>query len=201
MEKWTAGIFIGEKALEETAKRRAKALANAETHFKASLEIAESTLTLSYLDDGDRGAIEHAIHWIKLWLPVFLKSNDPADVREAGYWLAAYNKVIGARCEVCDTEAKYWEIKKRGGPKRPGKRNKATQAWRTYVRDNLPKLVQSNPDFNPKEIAEEFRLDDSAPKSMPKDTEYLTKFIRKELKPMKAKDKREALRLVQGGAG
>jgi hypothetical protein len=109
--------------------------------------------------------------------------------------------VIGSKCTVCDSEAIYWEIEKRGGPrKRPGKRSRATQAWQTSVRANLPELARSNPDLSPKEIAEELKLDPCAPKSLPKDVEHLTKFIRKELEAMKAADKQATLQLVQGGA-
>jgi hypothetical protein len=138
-EKWTAGIFIGEKAIEERAKRRAKTLENAEAHFKASVELAKNALALSYLEDDDRSAIEKAIHWIKFWLPVFLKSNDPGDVREAGYWLAAYDKVIGSRCEVSKTEEEYWRRQrcaKGGAGKARLPRSGSAGFWRKW--QNIP---------------------------------------------------------------
>jgi hypothetical protein len=180
MERRAIGISIREQTPEETARSHTETLADIEAHFKASLESAEGALTVSYLDDDDRSAIESAIHGIKGWLPVFLKSDDPGFVRQAGLRLAAYNKRIGACCEVSDSGAKYWEIKKRGGPrKRLSKASKDAQAWQNYVRFNLPEMVRSNPDHTPKERAEEFMLDESAPKSLPKSVDYLTKFIRR----------------------
>jgi hypothetical protein len=129
-----------------------------------------------------------------------LKREDPESLREAAWLFLAGGYYLGECCAVSDSEARYWEIKKRGGPKRrPGKRSKETQAWRNYISSNLPEAVQSNPDFKPKELAEEFILDGSAPKSLPKDVEYLARFIRNELKVLKATGKKAALQLVRSG--
>jgi hypothetical protein len=206
MEKWTAGIFIGEKAIEEKAKRRAKTLAGIEAHFRDSLETTEPALALSCLEEDERRDIEHAIHWIKFWLPVFLKSDDVDDVREAGDWLAAYNRVIGARCETSKTEAHYWEIKKRGGPRKHlSKRSKETLAWHAYINVHLSETIRLRPSFSPEELAEEFMLDNGAPKSMPKKVDTVTRFIRKLLKE-REREKSETigqrtLRLVSRGRG
>jgi hypothetical protein len=179
-EKWTGGIFIGEKTREEKAKRRAKTLENAEAHFKASLELAENALALSYLEDDDRGAIEHAIHWIKFWLPVFLKSNDADDVREAGYWLAAYNKVIGSHCEVCRTEEEYWRRQRcaKGG----ARKSQATEDRRRWVLEKMAK----RPDAKPTAMARLLLKDKARPKNLPR-PDSLARFIRAERKRDKAK--------------
>jgi hypothetical protein len=171
-EKWTAG---GEKALEEKAKRRAKTLAGIEAHFKVSLELTVVPLALDYLEDDDRGAIEHAIHWIKFWLPVFLKSNDPDDVREAGYWLAAYNRVIGAKCELSETEEEYRRRQRcaKGG----SKESQATKDWKDWVRG---KMVE-HPDTmtTTTTLARTLRKDKARPSNLP-GFDRLARFIREE---------------------
>ena len=61
------------------------------------------------------------------------------------------------------SEAKYWELKKRGGPKRPGKRSKKMQVINDYLHLCLPEIMRANPAFSPKEIAEEIILDGESP--------------------------------------
>jgi hypothetical protein len=105
---------------------------------------------------------------------------------------------VGERCAVSASEAKYWELKKRGGPKRPGKRSKKMRVINDYLRLCLPEIMRANPAFSPKEIAEEIILDGNRPTSMSKDVEYLTKVVRKEINALKAEGKGKSLRLVHG---
>jgi hypothetical protein len=150
---------------------------------------------IPYLTTLDRRRLDGGINCLEQGRDLRKNGSPEALKQAADLWLiGAYH--LGAICVVSTTEAKYWEIKKRGGPKPLGKRSKETQAWKDCISLNLPEMVRSNPDFKPKELAEEFILDKSAPRSLPKDADYLARFIRKELK---TQAKKESLRLVKGG--
>jgi hypothetical protein len=186
------------KNYEEEYIRAAKDLTPLEAcdeFIRAAREVLDK---ITYLTTLDRRRLDGGINCLEQGRDLRKNGSPEALKQAADLWLiGAFH--LGAICVVSTTEAKYWEIKKRGGPKRPGKRSKETQAWKNYVRSNLPEAVQSNPDFNPKELAEEFILDKSAPKSLPKDAEYLARFIHNELKELVSAGKKEALRLVRGG--
>jgi hypothetical protein len=175
-----AQIFIREETPEERAKRSPEILANIEAHFKASLVLAEGALTVDYLTGDDRDAIENAIHGIKHWLPVFLKSDDPSFLREAGMRLAAYNKRIGACCEVCDSEAEYWRRERcaKGG----SKTNPDTAEWQRWVLEETAKYLN----VKPPALADILRAKKSRPSNLP-GRDQVIRFIRAKRKQDQAK--------------
>jgi hypothetical protein len=163
-------------------------------------KMVEGALEFKGLTPDDRNAIDVGRRLLDRGF-FQISSDDPAVRQDAARLLMLGAFELGTRTGVSDSEAKYWEIKKRGGKKLPGKREKAMRAWQSYIRVHLPDVMQSNPAFNQKELAEEFTLDESAPSSMPKDVDYLVKFVRKEIKALKNESAREPLRLVHGGKG
>lgn len=173
MEKQT--IEIREETPEERAQRNTETLANIEAHFKASLKLAEGALTVSYLTDDDRSAIDSAIHGIKCWLPVFLKSDDPGFVRQAGLRLASHNKRIGIYCEVSDSEAEYWRRRRcaKGGEQT----NPAVAEWQRWVLEEMAK----HPDVKPTTLADTLRAKKARPSNLP-GRDHLIRCIRDERK-------------------
>jgi hypothetical protein len=173
MEKQT--IEIREETPEEKAQRNTQTLADIEAYFKESLRFAEGVLTVDYLTGEDRGAIEDAIHGIKHWLPVFLKSDEVTFVRQAGLRLAVYNSMIGARCEVTDSEAEYWRRRRcaKGGEQT----NPAVAEWQRWVLEEMAK----HPDVKPTPLADILRAKKSRPSNLP-GRDHLVRFIRDERK-------------------
>jgi len=163
------------------------------------LAMADGSLKFVGLTEEDRAAVEHGVGQVNRGLAIALSGDpDPVNQQEAARLLMLGGFRVGERCAVSASEAKNWEIKKRGGPKRPGKRSKKMRVINDYLRLCLPEIMRANPAFSPKEIAEEIILDGNRPTSMSKDVEYLTKVVRKEINALKAEGKGKSLRLVHG---
>jgi len=195
MERRTIGIR--EETPEEKAQRNTETLADIEAYFKESLRFAEGVLTVDYLTGEDRGAIEDAIHGIKHWLPIFLKSDEVTFVRQAGLRLAVYNSMIGARCEVSDSEAEYWRRQRcaKGGKGEKEKRKKnqaATEAWRSYART----LEGAKTETTLTALAESLLIDRERPVATPSNLQTLQKFLGKARRERLAAGKAPLIRLI-----
>ena len=109
-----------------------------------------------------------------------------AFVRQAGLLLAVYNSMIGARCEVSDSEAEYWRRKRcaKGGKQT----NPAVAEWQRWVLEEMAK----HPDVKPTTLADILRAKKARPSNLP-GRDHLVRFIRDAAR----KQDRAKIRLVR----
>ncbi len=146
--------------------------------YDVYLTMARDTLEIKYLTPEDRWTLEQGICFFSNGRILF----DHADpkVREAAACLATGSHHIGAVCRVTRSEAKYWELEKRGGKKPPGVRQERMEAWHACARKELTEIRGKNPFLSAEGVAEKIK---GKPTAAPMPSlRTLTEFIRGELK-------------------
>jgi hypothetical protein len=162
-----------------------------------NLECAEIALRkFKRLTAEDREDIELAVIHLKLGWALHEQSSDPIQLRRAANFLMFAAHVIGSRCTVCDSEKKYWNLKSHGpaGEASGRRRNNDADVWRACARQEITRLIKTNPALAPDGFTEKLRANKTAPGNLPSH-DRLVRFIRKELKGRKA-GKKNSLRLV-----
>jgi hypothetical protein len=198
--KWekadAATIKAFAEARQKTAAEAAREFAEAEANYRMNLECAEIALLFERLTAEDREDIELAVIHLKLGWALHEQSNDPIQLRRAANYLMFAAHVIGSRCTVCDSEKKYWNLKSHGpaGEASGRSRNNNADVWRVWVRQEITRLIKTNPALTPVDLAEKTRASKTAPGNLPSH-DRLVRFIREELKSRKA-EKKNSLRLV-----
>jgi hypothetical protein len=141
--KWEKADAATIKAFAETGQKpaveTAREFAEAEANYRMNLECAKDALCFKWLAAEDREAIEIAITRLEIGWTLHEQSSDPIQLGRAANYLMFAAHVIGSRCTVCDSEKKYWELKKSsaGGTNVKEKRQAlldAVSAWHEYVR-------------------------------------------------------------------
>jgi hypothetical protein len=123
-----------------------------------------------------------------------LKSDDPADLRNAASLLMIGAANIWSVCGVSDSEAEYWRRKRcaKGGTKQKRKKKrKAIEAWQAYAR----RVEHASAETTITALAESLLLDGERPTSTPSNLRTIEKFLSKARKERIAGDTKP-IRLV-----
>ena len=143
-----------------------------------------------HLTARDKKDVESAISYITTAYHLALDSNSLITMRAVGSALVGA-LFVGMRCTNPLNVKRFWNRNSYGpsGNKSGLSRNMEAEVWRAWARQEISRLIESNPTLSLDDLAEKMRTNKTAPRNLPSH-QRLARFISVEQKSRKAGRKR-----------